>query len=238
MYYRFEDLTHTVGFVGLNEYARHITGADLHDSADAYKVGVACVAHMRAWADRMTRETGWRWTLTQTPAETTAGRFASLDLQEYGSRAIVNGDRKSGAVYYTNSSHMKVDTPTSIGERARLEGKFHPLCNGGHIAHFFLGESYPDPEALLSLTEKLCRQTDLGLFDYTKDLTVCKQCGTTSGGLIPKCPRCGNSGASLEYYSRITGYCQRIGTGTNTTGGWNKYKLAELKDRKRHNVCV
>lgn len=234
MYYRFDDLTHTLGFVGLNEYVKHITGADLHSGG--YNVGLSCVKHMREWADRLADETGWRWTLTQTPAETTAGRFALLDMQEYGDRAIVNGDRKSGAVYYTNSSHLKVDAPTPIYERAKLEGKFHPLCNGGHIAHFFLGEGYPDPEALLSLTEKLCRNTDAGLFDYTKDLSVCKNCATTTGGLVDKCPTCGATGASLEYYSRITGYCQRIGTGSNQTGGWNAYKQAELRDRHRH--CI
>jgi anaerobic ribonucleoside-triphosphate reductase len=234
-YYRFDDLTHTVGFVGLNEFTKVHTGAALHEAQDAYDFGMDVLRYMRDWADTMTDLTGWRWTLTQTPAESTAGRFARLDIKEFGNRAIVNGDRENGAVYYTNSSHMQVNADIPLFERARMDGEFHPVCNGGHIAHLFLGEGTPDPQGLMSLTEKICRNTNVGLFDYTRDLTTCRKCATVSGGLLNACPNCGGSGADLEYYSRITGYCQRIGSG-DSAGGWNDAKIAELRDRKRY--CV
>jgi ribonucleoside-triphosphate reductase len=194
------------------------------------------IRYMRDWAEVQTELTGWRWTLTQTPAESTSGRFAKLDLRHFGDRAIVNGDREKGSVYYSNSSHLQVNADVSLFERAKLEGAFHPVCNGGHITHLFLGEGTPDPTGLMSLTEKLCRNSSMGLFDYTRDLTTCKNCTTVSGGLLSSCPNCGATGSTLEYYSRITGYCQRIGSGGNNTGGWNEAKLAELKDRKRY--CV
>lgn len=235
-YYQFKDLTHTVGFVGLNEFTKVHMGKSLHESKDAYDFGMDVVRYMRDWAEVMTNITGWRWTLTQTPAESTSGRFAKLDLKEFGSRAVVNGDIEKGAVYYTNSSHMMVNADISLYDRAKMDGEFHPVCNGGHIGHLFLGEGRPDPEGLMSLTEKLCRNTNLGLFDYTRDLTTCKKCSTVSGGLLSSCPNCGATGSSLELYSRITGYCQRIGSGDMSTGGWNDAKLAELKDRKRY--CV
>ncbi|OPY29136.1 MAG: anaerobic ribonucleoside triphosphate reductase [Methanocella sp. PtaU1.Bin125] len=234
-YYRFKDLTHTVGFVGLNELTKIHCGAALHESADAYDFGIDVIRYMRDWADTMSELTGWRWTLTQTPAESTAGRFARLDVKEFGDRAVVNGDREKGAVYYTNSSHMQVNADIPLFERAKMDGKFHPICNGGHIAHLFLGEGTPDPEGLMSLTEKICRNTNAGLFDYTRDLTTCRNCATVSGGLLSACPNCGSGGSDLEYYSRITGYCQRIGSG-DSAGGWNDAKIAELRDRKRY--CV
>jgi ribonucleoside-triphosphate reductase len=235
-YYRFRDLTHTVGFVGLNEFVNIQTGRALHESRDAYDFGMDVIRYMRDWAEVQTELTGWRWTLTQTPAESTSGRFAKLDLRHFGDRAIVNGDREKGSVYYSNSSHLQVNADVSLFERAKLEGAFHPVCNGGHITHLFLGEGTPDPTGLMSLTEKLCRNSSMGLFDYTRDLTTCKNCTTVSGGLLSSCPNCGATGSTLEYYSRITGYCQRIGSGGNNTGGWNEAKLAELKDRKRY--CV
>ncbi len=234
-YYRFRDLTHTVGFVGLNEFTKVHTGAALHEAQDAYDFGMDLIKYMRDWADSMTDLTGWRWTLTQTPAESTAGRFARLDMKEFGNRAIVNGDPAKGAVYYTNSSHVQVNADVPLFERAKMDGEFHPICNGGHIAHLFLGEGTPDPEGLMSLTEKICRNTNVGLFDYTRDLTTCRSCATVSGGLLNACPNCGGKGADLEYYSRITGYCQRIGSG-DSAGGWNDAKIAELRDRKRY--CV
>jgi ribonucleoside-triphosphate reductase len=234
-YYRFKDLTHTVGFVGLNEFTKVHTGAGLHEAKDAYDFGMDLIKYMRDWADSMVDLTGWRWTLTQTPAESTAGRFARLDRKEFGNRAIVNGDPEKGAVYYTNSSHAQVNADIPLFERARMDGEFHPICNGGHISHLFLGEGTPDPEGLMSLTEKICRNTNNGLFDYTRDLTTCRKCTTVSGGLLNACPNCGGKGADLEYYSRITGYCQRIGSG-DSAGGWNDAKIAELRDRKRY--CV
>jgi ribonucleoside-triphosphate reductase (formate) len=234
-YYRFKDLTHTVGFVGLNELTKIHCGAGLHESMDAYDFGIDVIRYMRDWADTMTELTGWRWTLTQTPAESTAGRFARLDMKEFGNRAVVNGDREKGAVYYTNSSHIQVNADIPLFERAKMDGKFHPICNGGHIAHLFLGEGTPDPQGLMSLTEKICRNTNAGLFDYTRDLTTCRKCTTVSGGLLNACPNCNASGQDLEYYSRITGYCQRIGSG-DSAGGWNDAKIAELRDRKRY--CI
>ncbi len=234
-YYRFKDLTHTVGFVGLNEFTKVHTGAGLHEARDAYDFGMDLIKYMRDWADTMVDLTGWRWTLTQTPAESTAGRFARLDMKEFGNRAIVNGDREKGAVYYTNSSHAQVNADIPLFERARMDGEFHPICNGGHISHMFLGEGTPDPEGLMSLTEKICRNTNNGLFDYTRDLTTCRKCCTVSGGLLNACPNCGGKGQDLEYYSRITGYCQRIGSG-DSAGGWNDAKIAELRDRKRY--CI
>jgi ribonucleoside-triphosphate reductase len=235
-YYRFNDLTHTVGFVGLNEFVKTLTGYELHEGAHAYDYGKSILQHMRNWADDLSNQTGWRWTLTQSPAESTSGRFARLDMKEFNGRCILNGDRKTGNVYYTNSSHIRVNADVTLFERARLEGELHPICNGGHITHLFLGEGTPNPEGLMSLTEKLCKNTNMGLFDYTRDLTVCKSCSKTSGGLQVKCPQCGATGGMLEYYSRITGYCQRIGSGSNQTGGWNDAKVAELRDRKRY--CV
>ncbi len=232
MYYRFDDVTHTAGFCGLNEFVKLITGQAWHESMDGQRIALATITHMRQWADAMSSTTGLRWTITQSPAETTAGRFAMLDLKEYSKKAIINGP--DNAPYYTNSSHVQVDADVALYERATLEGWFHKLCNGGHITHLFMGEGMPNPEGLMSLTEKLCHNTDTGLFDYTKDVTVCKKCGIVSGGLVSSCGNCAASSCDLEYYSRITGYCQRIGHSGSYNGGWNDAKISELRDRKRY----
>jgi ribonucleoside-triphosphate reductase len=225
-YYQFDDLTHTLGFVGLNECLMSLYGVELQNGVDK---GIEIIKHMRNFVDAETTKTGQRWTLTQSPAETTAGRFAALDLLEYKDQVIANG--LDTTPYYTNSSHLNVKADVSLGERAITEGLFHPLCNGGHITHLFMGEGTPNPEGLMSLTRKLCHSTDLGLFDYTKDITVCKSCGAVLGGLQNSCASCGSN--SVEWYSRITGYCQRIGHG-GTKNGWNPAKIAELKDRRRY----
>jgi len=236
MYYRFENVTHTVGYVGMNEFLKYHTGYELHEDDEAYRFALDVAEYIREWTKEKQSETGWRWSFTQTPAESTAGRFARLDLRDFPN-AIVNGDPENPeTVYYTNSSHLRVSADVPLYRRIQLEAKFHPLTNGGHIAHIFLGEAYPEPEALMKLTEKICKKTEVGLFDYTRDLTTCKNCGRVTGGLHERCPNCGASGEAIEYYSRITGYYQRIGSGSDKTGGWNSAKISELRDRKRYTV--
>lgn len=227
-YYRFDDITLTAGFAGLNEMVQFIAGKQLHESPDIYKLGFDYVKYMREYMNDKSEQTGLRFTLTQSPAETTCGRFAKLDYLEFGDTAIVQGDKSNiDSLYYTNSSHMNVSANMPLYERAKLDGAFHPLCNGGHIAHIFLGEANPDPEGLLVLTEKLCKNTELGLFDYAKEVTTCDDCHTVVGGLHETCPKCGS--AALEKYARITGYTQNV-------GGFNRAKVEEVKNRHKYTI--
>ncbi len=50
-YYQFKDLTHTVGFVGLNEFTKVHMGKALHEAKDAYDFGMDLIKYMRDWAE-------------------------------------------------------------------------------------------------------------------------------------------------------------------------------------------
>jgi anaerobic ribonucleoside-triphosphate reductase len=54
-------------------------------------------------------------------------------------------------------------------------------------------------------------------------------CGATFRNLREKCEFCGSE--ELEEIARITQYFSRV-------SGWNKGKLAELKDRKRYEKII
>ena len=82
-YYRFEDTTHTVGFVGLNEFTRIHMGKALHESKDAYGFGMDLLKYMRDWTEMRTELTGWRWTLTQSP-----GRVHRRTVRKAGSPRV------------------------------------------------------------------------------------------------------------------------------------------------------
>ncbi len=105
-----------------------------------------------------------------------------------------------------------------------IEGKFFPALSGGNIFHCWLGEASPDPNALMDVTLRMFTKTPIGYASYTRDMSVCRKCHTTSGGLLGVCPNC--MGNDLEWYSRITGYYQAV-------SGWNAGKKQELKDRYR-----
>ncbi len=226
-YYRVDKVVRSIGFVGLNEMLKAHTGEELHESKDAWRFGLEVIKRMMDITMEWSEETGQRWVITQTPAESAAHRLALLDLKEFNGKAVVQGDVKTGAVYYTNSSHVRVSADVPLFERLKIEGAFHPLCNGGMMAHVWIGESSPNPELLWELTKKIATKTLVGYWAYTKDMTFCRNCKNLSGGIRKNCPNCGSS--NVEWYSRVTGYYQRV-------SGWNDGKRRELFDRKRVNL--
>jgi anaerobic ribonucleoside-triphosphate reductase len=235
-----EGLVYTIGVVGVNEMAQFHTGHQMHEQREGWRLAVRAMTEMELYAKELSRRHGMTIALARTPAETTAQRFAVSDLiheefRDYAEK-VVKGDLEAVKrnlhktrdlpVYYTNGTHLPPNADVQIFERARLEHVFFPIVDGGNIFHVFLGESTPDPQGLMDFGMRLARETQIGYFTFTKDMTVCLGCSKVSAGLKESCPNCGSS--EVDHISRITGYLQAV-------SGWNKAKVQELKDRKRYN---
>jgi ribonucleoside-triphosphate reductase len=186
---------------------------------------------MNQRAQELKKDTGLRWTIIQTPAESTAYRFAMLDREKFGAEAITQGDADAG--YYTNSSHVPVGSDINLIDRIRVEEQFHSRTLGGHIFHAFMGEAYSDPQALMSLTDKIARKSDIGFWAYSSAMSFCMKCKTLMKGLQQNCASCGEQ-KEVEWYDRITGYVQQVGRARSASGGWNAGKMKELGDRNRY----
>jgi len=229
-YLRVDKQVYNIGFVGLNEMLVKHVGYALHESREAWFFGLKVIHFLVKIAAEFSKETGLRFGVLQTPAESAAHRLAYIDLLKFGKDVVVvQGDIKSGQVYYTNSSHVQPNANIPLAERARIESSFHPLVQGGAIFHVWLGEAYPDPEAVWKITKWLAKDTLTSYFAFTKDITLCTKCGFVSGGLLSTCPNCHAPEQYLEWFSRITGYYQRVRR-------WNPGKLAELRDRQRYGM--
>jgi ribonucleoside-triphosphate reductase len=216
-----------IGMVGLNELVQIQTGEQLHASPAARAFGLKVVSRMRDEVAALGQASGIPLALEQTPAETTAHRFARLDLRFHSpaSGRIVKGSIARGDVYYTNSTHLYVGAPVTPPERIEMEGRFHPLIPSDAITHIFLGAARPSGAALARLVETAFRQTACAQIAFTPEFTSCAACGRTRRGLFDRCPDCGAD--AVEGITRITQYVTGISS-------WNKGKRAELKDRNRH----
>ena len=220
-YYQLKNTTKSFGYAGLTEAVKVHCGNHLHEQEDSQKFGLKVIQFMRDYADKMTKETGLRFSVIASPAETCAARLVKLDFAKFGKNVIFSGTKESP--YYTNSHMVRMDANIALAEKIKIEEAYHPLTNGGHILHIFLGEQSPSPESLLELTKKICK-TNIGFFAYTRDYSVCNPCSNFEYGLKSNCQNCGSE--DLSRYSRITGYYQRV-------EGWNPSKKQELKDRYR-----
>ncbi len=226
-YLKLEKQVLNIGFIGLNEALKAHTGEELHETQSAWRFGLEIISHMVKRAEEFSQTTGLRFGCLQTPAESTCHRLALIDFRAYPDKAVVQGDPSNGGMYYTNSSHVRPSADVPFADRVKIEASFHPLTRGGAILHVFLGERYPDKEALLALTRRIATKTLTAYFAYTKDMTICTKCSKVEPGLLSKCPNCGAVDPEIEWWSRITGYYQRV-------KGWNAGKRAELLQRHRY----
>lgn len=229
-YLRLQRATYLLGMVGLNEMIQYHTGDELHQSPAAMKFGLKIIAHMKLLADKLSKQHNMRFVLEQTPAESTAYRFAKLDQRYYPSEApkVIKGTLAYGEIYYTNSTLFNVSHPMNPIERVRAEGLFHPLIEAGSLTHIWLGESQPDPKALADFVIKVFRWTQNDQITFSPEFTSCRDCGKTSRGLKEACPYCQSK--NVDGITRITGYFTKVSS-------WNKGKLGELKDRYRSTMA-
>jgi len=225
-YYRLNKVSHLIGMVGLNELVKAHMGEEMHESREALKFGIKVIAHMNLTTKKLSKQYNMKFVLEQTPAETTAYRFAKLDLKWYPHETmqVVQGNVDTGEIYYTNSTLLNVGADMDPIERVRQEGILHPLIEAGSISHIWLGEAKPSGQSIAKLVKKIFYNTTNDQVAFSPEFTACNECGRIIRGIQDNCSYCGSS--NLDLITRVTGYFSRVSM-------WNKGKVAELKDRNK-----
>jgi anaerobic ribonucleoside-triphosphate reductase len=223
-YVRYDKIKFLIGMVGLNEAVQAITGEELHESKDAYMLGMKMVAQMNANCKDVSKELGFTTILEQTPAESTAYRFARLDAARYGPSVDKFHRGTKEAPYYTNSTYLNVGANIDPIERVKKEGKMHPLIDAGAITHVWLGNKSPQPESIAAFVRKTYYNTQNAQIAFSPEFTSCNDCQRTIMGNNSSCSFCGS--VNVDVITRVTGYYSR-------TSSWNKGKVQELRDRHR-----
>ena len=230
-YLRMHRASFLVGMVGLNELVQIHTGQELHQSKQAFKFGLKVIAHMKLLVDKFSQRHAMRFVLEQTPAESTAYRFAKLDLKYHSPKSghMVKGDISKGEVYYTNSSYLNNAAVLNPIERVRQEGLFHPLIEAGALTHIWLGEARPSKASLANFVIKTFQLTQNDQIAFSPEFTTCNRCNRTNRGLRPSCAYCGSE--DVDGITRITGYFTKVSS-------WNKGKIGELRNRYRNQTFL
>ena len=185
---------------------------------------------MNLVAARLARKHGMRFVLEQTPAESTAYRFAKLDMKLFPeAQKVVKGNLSLDEIYYTNSTLFNVGASVDPIDRIKKEGLFHPLIEAGSLTHVWLGESRPSAKSMAKFIVNIFKITQNDQVAFSPELTTCVSCGRTSRGLHDACLYCQSD--KVEQITRITGYFTKVSS-------WNKGKRGELKDRHRNQDLV
>jgi len=218
--------TLSVGFIGLAETLKILTGFHHGESEEAQKLGLEIVGFMRFCMDRESERRKMNFTLLATPAEGLAGRFVPLDRKRFG---LIEGvtDRD----YYTNSFHIPVWYPISIYDKIRLEAPYHALTNAGHITYVEMdGDVSQNPDAFEKVIH-LMRKSGVGYGAINHPIDHDPVCGY-NGIIGETCPRCGRPEGDIPFdrIRRITGYL------VGTLDRFNNAKRKEVIQRVKHSL--
>ena len=177
--------TLSMGFIGLAETLKALTGKHHGESEESQKLGLEIITHMRARMDEESEKTGLNFTLLATPAEGLSGRFVRIDRKLYGEIEGVT-DRE----YYTNSFHVPVYYPIQAYRKIQLEAPYHALTNAGHISYVELdGDTCKNLEAFESVI-RCMKEAGIGYGSVNHPVDRDPVCGYT-GVIDEVCPRCG-----------------------------------------------
>ena len=177
--------TLSVGFIGLAEALKALTGSHHGESEEAQQLGLQIIGRMRDYLDAKSEETGLNFTLLATPAEGLSGRFVRIDRKRYGEIPGIT-DRE----YYTNSFHVPVYYEIQAFRKIQIEAPYHALTNAGHISYVELdGDTCQNLPAFEQVI-RCMKEQGVGYGSINHPVDRDPVCGYT-GVIGDICPRCG-----------------------------------------------
>ena len=218
--------TLSVGFIGLAETLKALTGKHHGESETAQNLGLEIISHMRQICDDASARYHLNITLLATPAEGLSGRFVKIDRKKFG---VIEGvtDRE----YYTNSFHIPVYYNIGAVKKIQLEAPYHALTNAGHISYVELdGDTTQNLEAFEKIV-RVMKESGIGYGSINHPVDRDPVCGY-NGIIGDTCPCCGRAEEEVKFerIRRITGYL------VGTLDRFNNAKCAEEHDRVKHQM--
>ena len=216
--------TLTIGFIGLAEALKSLTGFHHGESEESQKLGLEIIGHMRQKCDGYCEKYKLNFSLIATPAEGLSGRFVKIDKERFGEIPGVT-DRE----FYNNSFHIPVYYPISIFDKIKKEAPYNALTNGGHITYVEVdGDIAKNPEAFEQIIRCMHDQ-GIGYGSVNHPVDRDPICGY-NGIIDNTCPRCGRAEDEVKFerIRRITGYL------VGTLDRFNNAKAAEVRARVKH----
>jgi len=217
--------TLSIGFIGLAETLKVLTGKHHGESDLSQKLGIEIINHMRKKVDDLAVKYRLNFSLIATPAEGLSGRFVKMDRRRFGSIEGVTDHE-----FYTNSFHVPVYYELNAFEKIDIEAPYHALTNGGHISYVELdGDASKNPQALERVI-KYMHEKNIGYGSINHAVDHDPDCGFV-GIINDECPKCGRKeedGSKFNRIRRITGYL------VGTLDRFNDAKRKEVEERVKH----
>jgi ribonucleoside-triphosphate reductase len=191
------------------------------------------IAHLSAEARRLSDKHKVRFLLAESRDVNAPHRLARLDLTSFGQPALeqlhvpISDAAEVNEVFYTNSVKLPVTSGVSALEKMRIEGALQAGMVWNATSDLWLGSALPPAERLAVFISRAFYQTQIAALTFSPEFTICTDCHTTARGLVTVCPQCAST--------RVDGLAQATNRYSRTSA-WPRWKMAELKKRRKEEV--
>ncbi len=225
-YYDFTEGTANVALTGLYEAVEIHSEESLHESEDAETLALKIVKTAKSYIAETEKTEPLHWRVTFVAPEPVAARLALLDNKNLSRDKTLSTNLKR-YVYYQDYSLIPYEYNLTLQKRVEIEKSFDPLFDGGHALHVWMREPAPMPDTLMDVTKRLFLENPVGVFSFSRDLTLCYNCSEVAGGLRTKCGRCGSSGSRIGHLARRLGYLEPV-------SNFTRAEYEEFQGRYKH----
>jgi ribonucleoside-triphosphate reductase len=210
--------TLTIGYIGLAECVKAITGFYHNENEEAQKIGVSIIKRIRDFCDKTKKELNLNFAVYATPAEGLCYKAMKSLKQQFG---IIEGitDRD----YLTNSHHVPVHCGENFFKKADIESEYAKLANGGNIFHIEIDGRSCNEEAMYKMLLYALNK-NIPYIRFSHQISTCLDCGYNLPASMDKCEKCGSE--NVENLAIVTGYL------TVDVKNMNKGKQDEVKHRE------
>lgn len=220
--------TISLGYAGLYECVKYMTGHSHTDGAEGEKFGLEVMQALNDKCTAWKNEENIDYSLYGSPIESTTYKFAKCLKKRFGEiDGITDRD------YITNSYHVPVFEKIDPFSKLSIESKFQKLSPGGAISYIECADLTHNTAAVLQVMQFIYDNIMYAELNTKSD--YCQVCGydgeikivDENGELIWECPNCGNRDKNKMNVARRT--CGYIGSNF-----WNKGRTEEIAERYVH----
>ena len=200
-YFRLENCSRIINFVGLKEAAEAYCEKDIGDEK-TLTFATELMQNVSTYIQKIGRRRGKRLSAAVLPSPEASERLAQVDAERYGiAKVRFSGTRERP--FYSAVSKLTLAARKIPQEPLTFRRRLTEAHVGGSLVAVELGDASYDSDELVALTRQLMETDDTDLLTYDRKLTYCVNCKKSWYGVLRKCPSCGAVG-TLAFFDRFS----------------------------------
>ena len=227
--------TLSLGYVGLYECVKHLTGKDHwlpEDEGGSLEFALQVMQKLNDKCKQWKEVEHIDYSVYGTPEESTTQKFADCLQRRFG---IIKGITDKN--YVTNSYHIPVFIEIDAFEKLSRESQLQKLSPGGAISYIEAPNMENNIDAILTLMKHMYE--NIMYSEINLKLDHCNKCGFNGsfdiqeidGKLQFVCPNCGEK--EFDTTPSLLRPCRRV-CGYISSNQMNQGRMGDIKDRVEH----